>query len=270
MIQRNVVRTIKNSTETTSKTNSPTQDTLAFNLTNTDAFYIGFQGPFAARYFEVPVVNATANNVSVKFWDGTQWTNVQDLVDQTQGFTKSGFISWLNTGEWVPKKVTPVDDVALYWVKLTVDVGLDLATELQACVNVFSDDDILNAYYPELQSDSRFKPVDVDGSPLTTFLKQHLAAKDLVVLRLKQRKVITDESQIIDVNSVASAAVHAAAWLIVNPIATSDEMKALADRAKGLFDMEINELGKSADIDGDGVVTESEAANITETVLVRR
>jgi hypothetical protein len=269
MIQRNITRTILNSTETTQQTASVTSDHVDFNLQTTDFFYVGFQGPFAARYFDLQTANNVTASLTVEYWDGSAWVDVQDLVDQTNCFKNNGFVSWVNDGKWQPSIQAPVD-VKLYWVRMSVSANLTNGAKLQSCVNVFSDDDLLNAYYPELQSDSRFKPVDVDGSPLTTFLKQHLAAKDLVVLRLKQRKVITEESQLVDVSAVAIAAVHGAAWLIVNPIATSDEMKALAERAKKLFDMEINELGKSADIDGDGVVTESEAANITETVLVRR
>lgn len=270
MINRNVTRTVLNATETTAKTTSMSNSALAFPLLTTDSFYIGYQGPFAARHFLLKTVNSVASVVSVSYWNGTIFTPVEDLLDQTFGFTQSGFISWGNLGDWRALALSPISDSELYWVKVTVSANLSAGTEVQAVENLFSDDDLLRQYWPEVVSDSRFKPIDATGFAAINFYEQHRAAKDMVVLRLKQRKMIDFESQIIDINSVAMAAVHACAWVILNPIATSDDIKELASRARAAFDEEISQVSFSIDKNEDGIVSDSERRSIVATSVVRR
>ena len=47
-------------------------------------------------------------------------------------------------------------------------------------------------------------------------------------MRLKQRKLIDNEGQIIDPNDVAIAATHGAAWIILSATAMSDATKEFA------------------------------------------
>jgi hypothetical protein len=82
---------------------------------------------------------------------------------------------------------------------------------------------------------------------------------------LKQDGLIDDEAQIQDPNEVAVAAVHATAWIIVNPIARSTEER---EQAKEMFDNFIRELNKvkiDVDLNKDGVVEpliEEDSGNI--------
>jgi hypothetical protein len=270
MINRNVTRTLVDTTETTNKTLSITSESLAFAFTTAEKLYIGFQGPFAARYFHMKVANTNPATLTVKYWDGNSFELVEDMVDQTFGMTRSGFISWNNMSDWKPSEQTPLTDVELYWVEISTSANFSGTTEVQAIENFFSDDDLLRQFYPELVSDSRFKPIDASNTQSTNFLEQHRAAKDMVVLRLKQRKMIDFEHQIIDINAVAIAAVHAAAWIILNPIATSDDIKELATRARTAFDEEIAQVSFSIDRNEDGIVSDAERRSITATTVVRR
>jgi hypothetical protein len=210
--------------------------------------------------------NTNTVTVSISQWDGTSWVAVDDLVDQTNGFKNSGFMSWQNQDEWVAKNISPMDsDIELFWIKLTVSGSLSAGTTLQAVLNLFCDDGILRAYYPEIISDTRYLP-----SSRTDFLEQYQAAKDLVVLRLKQRKLIQNEGQIIDINDVAVAATHAAAWLILSPIAGNDAVKAMADAALEKFNNELSSLVLGIDQDKDGIVTEDERSLTSTTFVYRR
>jgi len=265
MINRRVVRTILNATETTAKTNTPSATTLAFVIGAADAFYMGFEGKFASRHFKLATLNVNAVTVTIEYWTGSAWAAVKDVVDQTVGFTQSGFIHWENQDNWKAHKLAPVLDIDLYWIRLKVSGTLSVGTALQSVLNIFCDDDLLRAYYPELIADTRWLPPG-----RTDFLEQYLAAKDLVVLRLKQRKLITDESQVIDVNGVEVAAVHATAKIIMAPIATSDESRQRLKDATDSFDLESGELTLRVDQDKDGVVSEGEKEDIRSMNWTRR
>lgn len=265
MINRRVVRTILNATETTAKTNSPSASTLSFVFLTTDSFYIGFEGKFSARHFKMATVNTNPSTVTIEYWNGSAWTAVKDVVDQTVGFTQSGFIHWENYDNWKTHKLAPISEVDLYWVRLKVTANLSAGTALQSVLNIFCDDDLLRAYYPELVADTRYLPPD-----RTDFIEQYLAAKDLVVLRLKQRQLITDESQVIDVNGIEVAAVHAAAVLIMRPIATSDETRQRVADAQKAFDDESGQLTLRVDQNSDGKVDEAEKQDVRTMNWTRR
>lgn len=265
MINRRVTRTVLNSTETTVYTNSPKSDPLTFELLSTDSFYIGFHGKFASRFFQMKTANASSRTVSLDYWNGTAWTPVQDLLDQTDGFKHSGFIHWQNVSDWALKSLSPVVDVPLYWVRLKVSGTLDVNTKLESVLSLLCDDDLVSEDYPELISDDRWLP---EGQ--TDFVPQYLSAKDMVVLRLKQRGLIQDESQIIDVNGVQKAAVHAFATTIYRPLAKTDEMKALYDTARKAFENETDRLSMAVDKNKDGLVSNAERQTVGYTKLVRR
>lgn len=270
MINRRVTRMVLNSTEVTASLVTPNGSNYLLPLLTTDALYLGFHGKFASRYFQVGVVNAVVSALSVEYWDGSAWASVDDLVDQTSvgGATlaQSGFVSWTNKDNWVAHNIAGTDaDLKLFWVRLKVSVNLTGTTALKSILNLYSDDSLLRLYFPELISDANYLP-----SGKTNFLDQHVAAKDLVVLRLKQRKMINDESQIIDANDVAVAATYAAAKLILQPIATSDATKDLLAIAEKGFDLEIGKVTFAVDQDEDGIVAEVERTQNLSVEVFRR
>lgn len=265
LINRRVTRTILNTTEQTSKTQSVTGSPLSFVMLASDKFYLGFQGPFASRHFQFATPNVNSTVLTVKTFNGTSFVVVNDLIDGTSGFTQDGFVSWDNNGTWAASKQTPVDDTNLFWAEFTISADLSGSTSLQSVVNLFSDDDLLRAYYPELITDSQYLP-----SGRTDFLEQHVAAKELVLLKMMQRQLIVDESQVIDPNEVAVASVHAVAFIVLNAIASSEESQMFRDAAFKAFDDEINELRKSVDHDGDGLVSEAEREDIVQGFVTRR
>ena len=263
VINRNITRTILDSTETTLQTRSPSSDTLTFELTSSSKFYVGFNYRFTTRYFHFDTLNTTQRTISVKYWNGTAYAAVEDLIDQTLGFTRSGFISWANLSDWVEYAQSPLSDKELYWIEVTVNDSLDAGTKLQSVLNLFSDDDLVRSYYPELISDARYLPPGRDD-----FIEQHVAAKDLTVLRLKQDGLIEHEGQIIDINEVAVSAVHAFRWIVLNPIAKDDSDKESADKAYDNFIRELNRVKIDVDFDESGIIEEDEekAGNI---VIIR-
>jgi len=264
---RNVTRTILNATETTAKTHTLNSDTLIFEMTTSDFFYVAFQGRFGARHFNFSTANTNPSALTVEQWnaDTSTWDAVEDLVDETIGFTKTGFVHWVNNDVWSLRTQAPIDDLELFYVRISVSADLSVGTLLQSVINLFSDDEGLREYWPELVTDTRFLPTG-----RTDFLEQHKAGKDLVVRRMRQRRLIRQESQVIDINQVMLAAVHATAWIILNPIARTDEMVLLADRADKAFKNEINELAQNVDKNEDGQISESERRDLGEPTVLRR
>lgn len=264
MLNRRVTRVVLDGTEITGDVQDPNAGAASFVLTTSSNLYVGFFGKFASRHFQLGTANTNSTTVSVKTWDGDAFIAVEDVVDQTNGFQQSGFLHWQNPDDrnWKTTTISPVDDVELYWAKIEVSADLSAGTTLQSCLNLFSDDDSLRVYYPELITDSRFLP-----DSRTSFIDQHIAAKNEVILRLKQRKVIRDEDEIIDINEVSAATVHACARIILNPIDQDNELIA---RATAQFNNEINDLKKSADNNRDGVVSGTERDDLGFSSVLRR
>jgi hypothetical protein len=153
----------------------------------------------------------------------------------------------------------------LYWVRVSVSANLSAGTTLQSCLNLFSSDEMLRVYYPWLVSDTRFLPTG-----RSNFLEQHVAAKDLAVKHLRDRRVIEDESQVINPEVVSPAAIHAAAYLILLPVATSDAYRQLRDDAMKMFVSEIGQTILSTDQNRDGVVDEEERRDVISSIFVVR
>jgi hypothetical protein len=208
--------------------------------------------------------------MTVSYWNGSAFIAVDDLQDQTSSggktLAQSGFISWVNKSDWALSTLTGVDtDIQLYWVRITFSVNTTASVILKAVINLFADDQLLQAYYPEFISNASYYPTS-----RTNYLEQHLAAKDYVVLRMKQRRLIDDESQIIDASSLAIAAVHACAWMILNPIATNEVNREMATRAKAEFENEIQMLQLDVDRNKDGIISDAERLYISSPKILRR
>lgn len=268
IVNRNVIRTVKNAAETTELTNDWNANPLAFNLLTTDFFYIGWRGRFTTRHFNLATANATTSVVTVEFWNGTEWEAVDDLIDGTNGFKQSGFISWeLEAGKnWQKRNISPIDaDKELYWVRLSVGTDLDAGTQLQSVLNLFTDDEFVRIYYPEFIANSAawLPPGRTD------FMDTHVGAKNLIITRLKQMKLIQDETEVIDVNQVAIAAAHAFAHVLLAPIAVSEDNQGLRDQAKEGLSFELSRTNIHVDSDEDGRIDEQEKRN-THGTLTRR
>jgi len=266
MINRNISRVVFDDVEITKSTQNLVASPAGFVLTTAKALYIGARDKFAQRYIEMGTANTNAATLTVKYWDGAAWTAVDDLVDETVGCTTNGFISWKNKTNWQVTTVTGIDtDIELYWIQVTTSADFSAGTTLQLVSNIFCDLALLRMYYPEIATDTRFLP-----SGRTTFIEQFKAAKDLVVLRLRQRRVIEEEGQIIDVPAVSIAAVHATAYIILNPIATSEGFEKLRDTALKAFENEIDKINFDVDEDEDGVQDDSERREFMSARVIRR
>jgi len=253
-IQRNITRSILNASEVTKDLSRPGTEALSFVLTTSDFLYIGFKKPFSTRHFQMGVVNSNSATLSVSYWDGAGWTAVKDLIDQTEGFTRSGFISWVNFTNWEKSFQTPVSDKGLYWVRLSTDADLSAGTTIESLLNLFCDQEMLRRYYPEIVTDSSYLPPG-----RTNFTEQFVAGTELTYDALKKDALIKDESEIIDINEVSIAAVHASAWVILDWVTRDIEAReAIVDPAWNKFQSALNDTKLDLDYNNDGEISEIE------------
>lgn len=225
-------------------------------LETTGFLYLGYHEPFTTRYFAMGTANAQTGDLTVEFYkNSTTWEAVEDLVDLTAHFTQSGFLSWQNPGTWQNHKMSPISDVELYWLRISVGANLDAGTTLKAIVNMFCDENDVNDLYPHLIQDSNWLP-----SGVTSRLPLLHRAKDEVVRRLKKSHVITDESMILDINEVSTACVHAYAYLAYLPRAhSSEEAMERMKTAKDAMKDALSQVTLSMDVDNSGTIDDDEA-----------
>lgn len=260
IINRELTRIVFSGAEETRILQDPEGSDLSIDTTANPFFYMGFFGKFAFRHFNFATAATSAVTLTIEYWDGTAWAAVDDVVDQTNGFRQSGFVSWVNQDDWKTTTVTPIDDTELYWIRMTL-AGSDTIS-LRSVLNVFSDDTLLSVYWPEIVSDTRNLP---PGQ--TSYLTQHKAAKDLVVRKLKERKAITEKDEIIDPNPFSVAAVHAVAMILMAP---TEQEPDFVNRAERMFKDEIQDLAKGLDTNRDGVVSDAERRDLDFSEVVRR
>lgn len=256
LIRNATTRVALNATDITRATDTPSSVTSALVLLTTDALYLAYKKPFASRYFQFGTLNVNAATLTVEYWNGSDFAAVEDIIDQTQGFTANGFVAWVNKTDWQTRQVAPWADAELYWLRIKVSANLSAGTTIQAILNLFTDDDLLSRHYPELVSNTSYLP---PGK--TNFLEQHVAAADMVITRLKQDQIILDEAQIIDPNQVALSAVHFLAFVILNPIVTTTEERERTDRAKRDGNAELNKVRISLDLNEDGRIDPAEVGD---------
>lgn len=260
LVDRRTTRVVKDTVEVSREAATPESNVLSMASFATDKYlYLGFRERFTTRFFQISAANDQASLLTVEFYqDASTWTEVEDLVDQTESggasLAQSGFVSWEGAPSWVKHALSYVPDVELYWVRLSWSAQLGSDTALQSILNLFVDDSLLSEYYPELVSDADYLP-----SGQTTFIKQYQAATKLICTKLKQKGTINDPSQIIDVNEVAVAAAHAAAYVILNGIPGKSEKQ--AEAASDAYDAMLNELSKTrieVDLDDSGLIEDAE------------
>ena len=129
-------------------------------------------------------------------------------------------------------------------------------------LNLFTDETELRSLYPELVSDSRYLP-----SGRTDWVEQIYEGSKLVARRLKAKKAIVDESQILDINEVCAAATHATAYIILHPITKSDEEDARAMKAYQAMETELDETPIDLDYDNSGEIdTDEKDVSLTRTL----
>lgn len=188
-------------------------------VTGQDAIYIGSLYPFNHQYFKFgATVNLVAATMSIKYWDGNEFVDVANILDETNTFGQSGFITFTPDEDklWCKENtedITELDDIKIYnmyWLKITFNQNLTASTIISWIGQKFSDDDDLGAEYP-LLTRSSMKAAFETGK--TSWEEQHVRAAELLIKDLIESNVIDNRNQILVREKFKLAAVSKCAEL---------------------------------------------------------
>jgi len=140
-----------------------------------DYLYFGYSKPFNATYVELDSPGSISNEYTIELYDGSGWATV-DARDETQGMTRSGFITW----EKGDMNAVEVNSVSAYYIRLkpSVDQG---STTIRGINLVFSDDQQMKQEFFEITNTSLLP--NGENSQIT----KHVASRNAIMQMLRNQ-----------------------------------------------------------------------------------
>mgnify|MGYP001171005353 CR=1 FL=1 len=236
-----------------------------------DFLYFGKDKEFPMLFIEMGVANATANILTVEYWNGTAWAPMVKLIDDTKGMTRSGAIQFDLPSDWAKNTINSLEN---NWVRISPSVSLDIGTTIQGINIVFSDDRDLQGIYPGIQN--------YMTSTETSYILRHETARDDIVQAIRNRGFVkySEMGMQLDYDAWDFLSYEQvgrwATYLVLKNIFSS-----LQSKEDGLYKQKAEEYEKAAgdaevsfyltlDRNNDGKVQEAESsADISSRRLVR-
>ena len=153
---------------------------VALSLQVGEYIYIGYKKPFKQLFIELSVKNTGGGSLSAEYYDGSAWAPLDNLLDETENFSKSGFLFFEKYSAWAE---TTVEGEEKYFIRLKTDTNHDLGTEIQGLGILLSNDLDLEGVRSNIVS--KFN----NGS--SWVLKHEQARKDIVqLLRNRGNRIV--------------------------------------------------------------------------------
>lgn len=175
-------------------------------------FYLGYRKPFNACYVEMYSPRETSNTIGAEYWDGEDWVECLDYVDETDGLTRSGFMQWRRSQpSWA---ATTVAGREAFWVRFSTDYepgGEETDTpSVQGISLTLSCDDDIRKEVPFICDDAFLM-----GRPSHVLI--HEAVRDQIIQELRNRGLIKIDAEtgtytrlnpwdLLDIHEVSQAA----------------------------------------------------------------
>lgn len=110
---------------------------IVLGLQTSEFIYVGYRKPFNQFFVELNVLNTNANTITAEYYDGTNWVNLPTLIDESEGFTKSGFFFFDKPTDWA---ASTTDSIEKFYIRLKTDVSHIVTTEIQGLAILLSND----------------------------------------------------------------------------------------------------------------------------------
>jgi len=233
-----------------------------------DYIYIGSRLAFNSLYFKLNASNTTPANMSIEVWDGSQWRFVNEVIDETEGFFKSGHVTfvpnrdhgWLhestNDGGAVVPGLAAVKIYDQYWMRISFDVNLDLDCSLLWVGSLFCDDSDIGSEYPDLVKSSVLSAFQ---SGKLNWEEQRVRASEIIIQDLMINRVILDAGQMLEREDYRVACVQKVAEIIFN--AFGDDYIDQKQRAREEYQRRLSNPVKKIDLNANAVEERSETFN---------
>lgn len=173
--------------------NDFTRDTNSINLeTGNDRLLIGFYKPIDKVYIDFNAVNSQASILTIQYYNGTTFVDVDGQIDETKGFTRSGFLQW--TREQDDQVSNVVNGIDLYWYSVSTDTT-HVDTIFNAIGIILSDDTELKIKVPTI-----LDAASLTGKP--SHILAHVSARNWIIQDLRNHnygKWDQEETQFSDI-----------------------------------------------------------------------
>jgi hypothetical protein len=195
-----------------------------------DALYIGSVLPFNHLYFKMgTTVNLNASLMTVSLWDGKEFNEVAELIDNTEvsgkTLAQSGFIEFVPDKQegWSyedtvntngVEKVTGLGSVKIYdkyWTKITFSADLTTDLTIAWLGQIFSNDEDLGSEYPDLVLSDTMTAIE---SSKTDYQEQSVRAAKIIIQDLQRKNVILNNNQILERSNLMLPSVSKIAEII--------------------------------------------------------
>lgn len=237
-----------------------------------DSIYVGFEKPISVFYIEMGTVNTTSPSLTLKYYNGTSFTDVDGLHDDTNGLKRSGFVRW--DRNQTDEAKTTVNSVETYWYKM--DLSIDSSAMVINGLNiVFSDDQDLKR---ELFEINRYLP-----SNESSHILSHVAARDEIIQELRaDGKYKEDLStgrlkditafDLLDISQVKLASTYLALSKIFFSVSddSDDIYMEKHNRYRSLYNKSMKTMYLNIDEDNDGISDIEEELAPFSPKLIRR
>jgi hypothetical protein len=192
--------------------------TYALNYLEGKKLYVAANCPFNNLWFEMSITSPTSAGIpNIEVWFNGSWYDVVDIIDQTNGMTKSGRISWslhIDSG-WNSEQESKTVGLSSfqiynrYWMRISWPE--DFTAGVAYIGQKFSDDTIMASLYPDLM-----QPTILNGfkTGKTTWDEQHFMAAEAIVKDLRKRNIAIDRGQIMDWSVFEDASAHKVAEMV--------------------------------------------------------
>lgn len=246
--------------------------TKPFNyVAGEDYLFIGARLPFNHIYIKLNKPNTTTVTTKVEYWDGNNWVNTVEVIDETNGFNQSGHIQWtpnkdyqwsMESTNYSGETVTGLEDVVIYdryWVRVSFNgnfQGLEINNdpnpstyenvELSWVGNLFSNDSELGSIYPDLV---RSTVLDAFKSGKTSWEEQAVMAGEILIQDLINNGIIIEKGQILDWRLFTKASIYKIAEMVFVSFGDDyiDQSKEARNYYKQYSQLKINRIDKNRD-----------------------
>jgi len=151
-----------------------------------DKLYVGNEKPIDKFFAQMLTANTNANTLTLKYYNGTSFVSVSGFLDDSRGFTRSGFVSWTRptTDNETLEVQTTINGSEQYWYEITTSADHSAGSKIQALNLVFSDDQDIKREIPELITKTGNFP-----SGETSHILQHVSSRDEIIQEINRWEV---------------------------------------------------------------------------------
>jgi hypothetical protein len=225
-----------------------------------DYIYIGNTVPFNNFYLKMSTASVASTTMTIEYWSGSSWTNVVEIIDETQGLTQNGYITFVPDRDTAwdrsntsgqGQTITELSSVTIYdkyWIRISFNNDLTDNCIISWVGQKFSDDNDLGSEYPDL---TRSSVLTAFESGKTDWEEQHVRAAEIIVKDLIAKQIIFNRGQILERNSFMLPSVSKVSEIIYNSFGDDYIDQKKASREEYSYRMQKSIYDIDSNLDGD-------------------